>query len=143
MGLSSASAFKLSQGVQGSQPAREWCVRWWGASWRVHRLGGPFMGSLGLSSTTHTNTHAHTQICRKLRALFGVEQVPIVMCTAMGAGSSALNRCKGAGATDVLLKPFERAKMLDQVQRHCSHKVGGGGGRQAWALGTHTRLPQV
>lgn len=90
-----------------------------------------------------TNTHAHTQICRKLRALFGVEQVPIVMCTAMGAGSSALNKCKGAGATDVLLKPFERAKMLDQVQRHCSHKVGGGGGRQAWALGTHTRLPQV
>jgi len=63
------------------------------------------------------------QICRKLRAMFGATLVPIVMCTAMGEGSEALMKCREAGATDVLLKPFERGRMLEKVHQHCQEKV--------------------
>uniref|UniRef100_A0A7S3R4Z1 Response regulatory domain-containing protein n=1 Tax=Dunaliella tertiolecta TaxID=3047 RepID=A0A7S3R4Z1_DUNTE len=63
------------------------------------------------------------EICRKLRNLFGPTPVPIVMCTAMGEGSEALRNCREAGATDFLLKPFERGKMLEKVHLHCPHKV--------------------
>jgi FixJ family two-component response regulator len=51
--------------------------------------------------------------------MFGDTPMPIVMCTAMGAGSEAFERCKEAGASDFLLKPFERDKMLQKVHLHC------------------------
>lgn len=70
--------------------------------------------------------YAHSnwlQICRKMRQLFGSVPIPIVMCTAMAA-SSALADCKAAGATDFLLKPYERTKMLEKVEQYCGDKVG-------------------
>ncbi len=63
------------------------------------------------------------EICRKMRKVFGSTPIPIVMCTAMTAGSAALESCKEAGATDYLLKPYERAKMIEKVEQYCRDKV--------------------
>ena len=64
------------------------------------------------------------QICRKMRRIFGSTPIPIVMCTAMSEGDSALTKCTEAGADDYLLKPYERAKMIALVEKYCSGKVG-------------------
>lgn len=65
------------------------------------------------------------EICRKMRQVFGAAPIPIVMCTAMTAGSSALEACKRAGATDYLLKPYERMKMISKIEQYCPEKVRG------------------
>mmetsp|Transcript_25580 Transcript_25580/g.64897 ORF Transcript_25580/g.64897 Transcript_25580/m.64897 type:complete len:228 (+) Transcript_25580:74-757(+) len=63
------------------------------------------------------------EICRKMREVFGAVPIPIVMCTAMTGGSQALADCKAAGATDFLLKPYERTKMMEKVALYCGDKV--------------------
>ncbi len=65
----------------------------------------------------------HVQICRRMRQVFGGAPIPIVMCTAMTAGSQALQDCKDAGATDFLLKPYERTRMLEKINAYCADKV--------------------
>ena len=65
----------------------------------------------------------HMQVLLKLRQTFGSVPIPIVMCTAMSAGP-AVNNCLRNGATDVLLKPYERAKVIEVIQRQCGAKVG-------------------
>lgn len=62
------------------------------------------------------------EICRKLRAAFGAVPIPIVMCTALTAGHTALDECMKVGATDYLLKPYERNKMIEKVQQYCGDK---------------------
>mmetsp|Transcript_18081 Transcript_18081/g.38907 ORF Transcript_18081/g.38907 Transcript_18081/m.38907 type:complete len:216 (+) Transcript_18081:138-785(+) len=62
------------------------------------------------------------EICRKMRGVFGSTPVPIVMCTALTAGHSALAECLAAGATDYLLKPYERVKMIEKVEKYCGAK---------------------
>ncbi|KAL6752831.1 CheY-like superfamily [Haematococcus lacustris] len=57
-------------------------------------------------------------ICRKMRSLFGAERIPIVMCTAMSEGSGALNECLKAGASDVVLKPYDRERMFSMVKQY-------------------------
>lgn len=57
----------------------------------------------------------------KLRQMFGPVPIPIVMCTAMSAGP-AVTRCLQNGASGVLLKPYERAKVLEVIQRQCGAK---------------------
>ena len=64
------------------------------------------------------------QVCRKMRKIFGDVNVPIVMCTALTAGHSALDECMTAGATDYLLKPYERGKMIEKIEKYCGAKVG-------------------
>lgn len=58
-----------------------------------------------------------------MRKVFGSTPVPIIMCTAMTAGASALDDCMRAGATDILLKPYERTKMLEKIEQYCGAKV--------------------
>eukprot|EP00798_Chlamydomonas_sp_ICE-L_P022007 gene22007-29066_t len=62
------------------------------------------------------------EICKKLRAAFGSLNIPIVMCTALTAGHSALDECLKGGATDYLLKPYERSKMVEKVVHYCGDK---------------------
>ncbi len=42
----------------------------------------------------------------------------------MTVGSTALALCKEAGATDYLLKPYERAKMIGMVEQYCGLAPG-------------------
>lgn len=70
------------------------------------------------------------QVCKTMRGMFGSQAIPICMCTALGADShDQIEACKQAGSSDVLLKPFERIKVLDMIHKHCGHKVGGAGAR--------------
>ncbi len=50
--------------------------------------------------------------------------VPIVMCTALTAGHKGLDACKDKGATDHLLKPYDRDSMIKMIQKYCGEKVG-------------------
>ena len=63
------------------------------------------------------------QVCRKLREKFGSVNIPIVMCTALTAGHKALDECKQKGATDHLLKPYDRLKMIAIIEKYCGDKV--------------------
>ncbi|MEW5304760.1 MAG: hypothetical protein WDW38_009680 [Sanguina aurantia] len=58
------------------------------------------------------------EICRKMKAVFGDVNIPIVMCTALSAGSKGLRMANEAGSVDVLLKPYDRIRMLDVVAKH-------------------------
>lgn len=78
---------------------------------------------------------APSQVCTKLRSIFGPVDIPIVMCTAL-TGSTKLEQCREAGASDVLPKPYERSAMIDMVEKHCGEKV-----RTPAAACTCTRLP--
>lgn len=65
------------------------------------------------------------QICRKMKAVFGDVNIPIVMCTALSAGSKGLRNANEAGSVDVLLKPYDRKRMLEVVEKHVGkQKVG-------------------
>lgn len=61
-------------------------------------------------------------VLAKLRQMFGTVAVPIVMCTAMSAGSTALDKCLQLGATGVMLKPYERSKVLEVINSYCGSK---------------------
>jgi len=63
------------------------------------------------------------QVCRKLREKFEDRDIPIVMCTALTSGHKALDECKRKGATDHLLKPYDRIKMIAMIQQYCGEKV--------------------
>jgi DNA-binding response OmpR family regulator len=63
------------------------------------------------------------QVCKEMRRVFGSAPVPIIMCSAMGERSSAMDACRAAGATDVLLKPYEREAIIAKIEQHCGHKV--------------------
>ncbi|KXZ49877.1 hypothetical protein GPECTOR_19g328 [Gonium pectorale] len=62
-------------------------------------------------------------VLAKLMKRFGSGSVPIVMCTAMSADSVELDRCLAAGAVDILLKPYERSRVMDVVNRFCAGKT--------------------
>ncbi len=63
------------------------------------------------------------QVLAQLRSMFGAAKVPIVMCTAMSADSAELDRCLANGAADVLLKPYERTRVAELVNKHCPGKA--------------------
>lgn len=63
------------------------------------------------------------QVLAELRRVFGATKVPIVMCTAMSANSAELDRCLANGAADVLLKPYERTRVAEIVNKHCPGKA--------------------
>lgn len=61
-----------------------------------------------------------------MKAVFGDVDIPIVMCTALSAGSKGLRLANEAGSVDVLLKPYDRVRMLEVVEKHVGkEKVGG------------------
>ncbi|KAG2432254.1 hypothetical protein HXX76_009172 [Chlamydomonas incerta] len=62
-------------------------------------------------------------VLAKLRSRFAGFNVPIVMCTAMSANSVELERCLNNGAVDILLKPYERSRVMDIVEKHCPGKA--------------------
>ncbi|GFR45037.1 hypothetical protein Agub_g6407 [Astrephomene gubernaculifera] len=61
-------------------------------------------------------------VLANLGAKFGRANIPIVMCTAMSANSVELERCLAAGAVDVLLKPYERSRVMSVVEKYCPGK---------------------
>ncbi|KAG1676633.1 hypothetical protein FOA52_008762 [Chlamydomonas sp. UWO 241] len=89
----------------------------------IATLDEPTWPDLVLLDYTLHNGDCGDEVCRKMRTIFGETPVPIVMCTAMTAGSSKLDDCKDAGASDVLLKPYERTVILSMVERHCGAKA--------------------
>ncbi|KAG2446964.1 hypothetical protein HYH02_008118 [Chlamydomonas schloesseri] len=62
-------------------------------------------------------------VLANLRSRFAGFNVPIVMCTAMSANSVELERCLKNGAADILLKPYERSRVMDIVEKHCPGKA--------------------
>ncbi|PNW76740.1 hypothetical protein CHLRE_11g469400v5 [Chlamydomonas reinhardtii] len=62
-------------------------------------------------------------VLANLRSRFAGFNVPIVMCTAMSANSAELDRCLKNGAVDILLKPYERSRVMDIVEKHCPGKA--------------------
>ncbi|GAX80829.1 hypothetical protein CEUSTIGMA_g8264.t1 [Chlamydomonas eustigma] len=63
------------------------------------------------------------EVCRKLRERFGDVPIPIIMCTALTSGHKALEDCKLKGATDNLLKPYDRSTMIATVEKYCGLKA--------------------
>ena len=47
-----------------------------------------------------------------------------MMCTALTAGHKGLEECKKRGATDHLLKPYDRTRMIAIIEQYCGDKVG-------------------
>lgn len=54
------------------------------------------------------------EFCRRLRRLPGLAALPIVLFTAMACGEIRL-QARAAGADLVILKPFERTTLLDEL----------------------------
>lgn len=87
-------------------------------SWGVHAC----VFSLSLASVKRW-CHLCLQVLKKLKATFGSTDIPIVMCTAMSAASTELTECRALGAADVLLKPYDRDKMVQMVDSLVGNKV--------------------
>jgi CheY-like chemotaxis protein len=58
-----------------------------------------------------------------MRERFGDVTIPIIMCTALTSGHKALEDCKLKGATDNLLKPYDRSAMIAIVEKYCGPKA--------------------
>ncbi|MEL7482897.1 MAG: response regulator [Planctomycetota bacterium] len=67
------------------------------------------------------------QVCERLRALPGLESVPVLMLTALNE-STDVERALEAGANDFLIKPVQRQELVARVEAHlavrrCSLRV--------------------
>jgi hypothetical protein len=77
----------------------------------------------GRQQSTHPLAPMLSKVCRQMRAIFNGVNIPIVLCTALGDGAAAIQQALLAGATDYLLKPYERNKLLDKIRKHAPGKV--------------------
>lgn len=64
--------------------------------------------------------------CRRIKALPGLELVPVVFLSAKGQ-EDEIQAGYAAGACDYLLKPFSLEDLASKVQSWVSHSVDGGG----------------
>jgi CheY-like chemotaxis protein len=80
------------------------------------RLRAPFMAILDIDMPEMNGL----QVCRALRAMPQLRDLPIVFLTGH-AEQDSIRQALQEGATDYLIKPFERDDLLDRV--HCLSRL--------------------
>lgn len=67
------------------------------------------------------------EICKRVRSNPSLAHVPVIFVTAQDEGEDT-NRALSLGAVDYLIKPFQRATLLQKVAHHLAIASGGGVG---------------